>query len=131
MRNCIVILSAFALAACAAPSAPPAPLTASSPGQQLSSNLLNVHEMYCIRSAEANRRLAELKTASPTYRVVDRNTGEASNVWVLVPPKVQASGGQTLVQWGFSVREFASGGSCGVAYLRPEQLETLKSGYLP
>jgi hypothetical protein len=100
----------------------------SSPGQQISNNLLKVHEIYCGGSREANARLVELKNSNPPYLVKDRNTGESSNVWIIVPPVTNR---QTLVSWGMSLTEPIGGGSCGVAYLQPEQLEMLKSGYLP
>jgi hypothetical protein len=126
MRICNVILSTVALVGCATPLSAP---IASSPGQQLSSNLLKVHEAYCNRSPESNQRLAELKVAGLPYRVIDRKTGEASKVWVAILPKTETSG--ILTQWGFAVKEPANGGSCGVMYLEPEQLEALKSGYMP
>lgn len=124
MRNSFAIVSVILCAGCAGTAAPQ---VEPSLGEQLSSNLLKTHEMYCSGSPKAKERLSNLKEANQPFQVVDRKTNKASKVWVIHAPTADSSN----VKWGFSLTEPAAGGGCGVAYLKPEGLEMLKAGYEP
>jgi hypothetical protein len=124
MRINVATIFLILCAGCAGTSAPQAE---PSLGEKLSSNLVQAHEIYCSGSPEAKDRLSKLKAANPPYQVVNRKTSEASKVWVVQAPVSDASN----VTWGLSLSEPVIGGGCGVAYLKPEELEILKTGYQP
>lgn len=124
MRYSVAVVSVILCAGCAGT---PAPQAEPSLGEQLSSNLLKAHEMYCSGSPEAKERLSKLKMANQPFQVVDRKTNQASKVWLVLTPVADSS----HVKWGISLTEQAGGGGCGVAYLKPEGLEMLKAGYQP